>query len=360
MQGDLDLRKMEDIVHDLYTVEISREYGVEGQKNLRPVLQGIRSVFDYVEPESINSTLIIFRSLDDDDNILGFLPSAIHFRYAEYLAQEYDSASRKGAAAIQLLSNDEYRLWKDVSIDLNRLCANSIVYVYGNREEYFFVRGRKVSIPNPSRAHASIFAIPTFRRLRDALEDYKRRTIRTSQCKIFSQVWDGGERSDRLFFTTKPEAKMRNSLWQYLSNVLGAEVRPEQIVDESHPCDIKVTWMKTNRLALIEIKWLGKSINSDGHISQNFTESRAREGAKQLADYLDANRTQTPTHQTKGYLVVIDGRRRNLSPGAASINQRYGYWYRDREIVFSPEYHNERHDFEEPIRMFVEPICRPG
>jgi hypothetical protein len=338
----LDINKMKEIVQQLYLTAILREYGNEGGNQLRKILQGIHSVYDYVEPETITDSLVIFCSLQDDDDIPAHLADAQHFTYAEHLAQEYDAATRTGTAVIQILSNDEYRLWKNVIIDLNDLCSSAIVYVYRRRQDYFLIQGEEKPIVNPSRAHASVFAIPTFRELRDALENYKRRMIRTSQCQIFSQAWGGGESSDRLFFINRPEATMRKSLWQYLTSVLGAEVRPEQIVDESHPCDIKVTWMQTNRIALIEIKWLGKSIDNNGNITQNFSESRARDGARQLADYLDANRTQAPTHQTRGYLVIIDGRRWRLTHASTFVNSRNGFWYRDKEITFNPEYHNER------------------
>ena len=358
----LDLNKMREVVYQLYMVEIARVYGDEGVSQLRKMLYGIHDIYDYVEPETIIDSLVIFRSLqhDDDDDIPTHLANAQYFTYAEHLAQEYDVANRTGTAVIQILSNDEYRLWKNVTGDLNNLCDKAIVYVYRQRQDYFVIQGEEKAIINPSRAHASVFAIPTFRKLRDALENYKRRMIRTSQCKIFSKAWDGGEGSDRLFFIRGPEDIMRDSLWQYLTSVLGAEVRPEQIVDEDHPCDIKVTWMQTNRIALIEIKWLGKSINENrSRFTQEHSDYRANQGARQLAEYLDANYTQTPTHHTRGYLVVIDARRWQLSPTSTSVNNRNGFWYRDSEITFNPEYHRVRSDFEEPIRMFAEPICRP-
>lgn len=358
----LDLDKMNEIVYGQYLTAIVKEYGNEGTSQLRKMFQGIRRLYHYVAPETITDALVIFRSLQDDNDIPTFSEKAQYFTYEEHLAQEYDAANRKGTTVIQILSNDEYRLWRNAAIDLNTLSNSAIVYIYRRRQDYIIVRGEEKAIVNPSRSHASIFAVPTFRELEDALEDYKRRMIRTSQCKIFSQAWDGGENSDRLFFANepKPEAIMRNSLWQYLTSVLGAEVRPEQIVDESHPCDIKVTWMQTNRIALIEIKWLGKSIDKNRRrFTQDHSEARAREGADQLADYLDANRTQTPTHQTRGYLVVIDARRWRLTLTSTSVNKRNGFWYKDKDIVFDPEYHKERSDFMKPIRMFAEPRCRP-
>ncbi len=128
-------------------------------------------------------------------------------------------------------------------------------------------------------------------------------------------------------------------------------------MDESHPVDIKVTWTLTNRLAIIEIKWLGKSRSKSGKLVK-YADARANEGARQLADYLDWNRTQTLDRQTKGYLVVIDARRRGLTEKSTFVNHKNGMHYYDIEIVFKPAFHEKRTDFEKPIRMFAEPICR--
>ena len=174
---------------------------------------------------------------------------------------------------------------------------------------------------------------------------------------IFRMLVFRAEKRQTLF-KPGPEETMRNSLTNYLKNVLpNAEVRPEQVVDDSHPVDIKVTWMLTSKLALIEIKWLGKSLNDGGNFV-TYTDARAREGAQQLNHYLDGNQQQAPAHTTMGYLVVIDGRRYGLNAASTSVNAANGGRYRNQEIAFDPEFHTIRPDFARPIRMFAEPICR--
>jgi hypothetical protein len=151
---------------------------------------------------------------------------------------------------------------------------------------------------------------------------------------------------------------MRNSLTQFLKHTLrgNVEVRPEQIVNATRPVDIKVTWFMSNRLALIEIKWIGASKGKKGKLTKRF-DGRAREGASQLADYLDANGVQAPAHESRGYLVVLDGRRGTLKSSTTHINTANGFKYEGKEISYSPEFHNKRSDFEVPFRMFIEPIC---
>ena len=93
-------------------------------------------------------------------------------------------------------------------------------------------------------------------------------------------------------------------------------------------------------------------------MATSFGPVRARSGAKQLADYLDSNRVETADRITRGYLVVLDVRRHIGDAPVEGVTEHKGLWYRDREVPYDPEYHRSRYDFEEPIRMFVEPKCQ--
>ncbi len=352
----VNLDKLRELAHSSYLLAVEKAFGNRGSAGLREMMESLKRLYSFIEPDLISGSLIVFR-LFGDDEVPACLLEPQRFSRVEYLAQEYNLAYRLTTAIIQILDTGEFLLWKCTAADLAELSMHAIVYVYSSRQEHFVIQGNKKEIFNPSMAHASIFSIVTFRELRDALERYKRSMVRTSQCKILSMAWRDEETGKRLFFKNGPEWLLRDSLWQFLTSVLGAEVRPEQIVDESHPCDIKITWMLTNRIALIEIKWLGKAMADDGRITQVFSESRARDGASQLADYLDANRTKTPLHETKGYLVVFDARRQGLTESSTSVDYKHGFWYADKEIIYDPEYHRIRPDFEEPIRMFAEPLC---
>lgn len=354
----LDPDKVKEIVNSLYVSLILEAYGETGVTTLRDLLETLHKLFHFIEPELVKGSLLVFKLLDSNASPID-LPNPQRFTNPQYLAQEYVIDPTPHNSAIQICSNRDLMFWKDFNLDVTQLHNRAIVYLYRDGQDIFFIRGNQCIVPNPSPVYASVFSIPTFRLLRDALEDYKRRWIRTSRCRIFCTAWHGGERSFRLFFINGPESTMRRSLVQFLDTVFGgsAEIRPEQIVDETHPVDIKVTWMFSNRLALIEIKWLGKSINEEGEITQNFTDYRAREGAQQLVDYLNTNYAEVPTHHTKGYLVVIDGRRRGLRNSSKSISHHDGFWYKNKEITYNPAFHLNREDFEEPLRMFVEPIC---
>jgi hypothetical protein len=199
----------------------------------------------------------------------------------------------------------------------------------------------------------SIFAVPRFTDLRAALQRYAGLFVRHSTCHIMRKAW---EADNRLFFRPGPEELLRTSLHQYLMAALvGATTRAEQNVDESHPVDIRVGWDLSIQEAIIEIKWLGKSREA-GRIRSEYSAARARDGARQLADYLDKAKQSAPARETRGYLVVIDGRRARLRADTVTLDHPEAFRYQSEEIDYEPRYHMTRPDFEEPFRMFAEPV----
>ena len=113
-------------------------------------------------------------------------------------------------------------------------------------------------------------------------------------------------------------------------------------MDESHPVDIRISFEFTPSVALIEIKWLGKSRNVKGDaVSTNYGPWRAREGAQQLADYLEYYHQSSPSRSPRGYLIVIDGRRRGLSDDSKSIARVDGMYYDHQEITYAPSFSSD-------------------
>jgi hypothetical protein len=140
----------------------------------------------------------------------------------------------------------------------------------------------------------------------------------------------------------------------------GVDIDREHNLDASKPVDVFVNWKSSNRRALIEIKWLGESLSSDGSkISTSYTNSRATDGAVQIKEYLDLSERDAPNYIVKGYLVVIDGRRKNVTIDTVEISEADGLHYQDKELQFDDEhdYTKKIYNFEKPIRMFAKPIC---
>ncbi|MBA2284679.1 MAG: hypothetical protein H0W02_04290 [Ktedonobacteraceae bacterium] len=348
MSGESE--SLESFLEKYYSSMVQKEFGNMGVSVLEDLIKGVRSIYQFIEPSICNFSIVVFKTLDENTE-------PIH-RPEPFILDDYQLLTQiiDQECIIRLNANGQLHVWKHHQIDLSFLSKIAVVYQYNNRQECFFANSAFQRVPKLSASQASTFASDTFDELLQALDAYKTEQVRYSSCPILQEIW---KESNRLFLKNAPEHYMRNSLTHFLKIRLRnyKEVRPEQVIDDSHPADIKVTWFLTNRLALIEIKWLGTSMKPDGNIAQKYTDYRAREGAKQLAEYLEGNLQQAPIHITRGYLVIIDCRRAKLTKMMTAINQRDGTYYRDQEINFDPCYHEKRRDFEKPIRMFVEPKC---
>jgi hypothetical protein len=342
----IDIAVMRQIAEDLYIAMVERELGTAGVDALKSLLAAVHDLYRHVDPDSIAERILIFHCTGNSAHPLP-TSDAITVRRRESIHQQ-----TRGPIAIQVLPSGECLLWNEARVEPTDLSTVAVVYEYVAGAEYFYARSQKRKAPKIVHGYSSVFSVPTFSELRDALEAYKSKHARVSTCEILSTCWYD---TNRLFFKSKPEFIMRKSLCQFLHSTLRAEVRPEQIVDETHPVDIKVTWNFTNRLALIEIKWLGESKNPAGEATTSYSAARAREGAQQLADYLEANRHRAPEHVSRGYLVVFDGRRRGMHDATLVIDRANGLHYATQEIPYNPEFHRTREDFEEPVRFFLEP-----
>jgi len=346
---NVDRDKLRGVIERDPLLAIYRAHGDDGTRSFRELALGIQTIYRHIEPENFDGMIVAFKCLDDSDRPIPE-SSATVIRDMAALSQEIE-----GNVAIQVLSDGRLLLWKNVDINISLMAETAVVYRYNNRREYFFARDAERELPNVG-PYASLYAVPSFSDLRQAIEQYRIRMAKESSCKILQGVWKD---ENRLLFVSAPEATMRDSLYQFLYTTFrDADVRPEQNMGESYPVDIKVNFSFSNRLAVIEIKWVGNSIKSNGKMVTH-RDARARKGARQLADYLNKNIQRAPTHITRGYLVVFDGRRRRVSKGTKTVNRDDGGHYRQRDLNFDPKYHEERDDFEAPIRMFMEPICEP-
>jgi hypothetical protein len=345
----IDLALMKQIYQSHFLSSITREYGEAGTIVLREIMEELHTIYRYFPPENIVNSLIIFKLFDQHNLQLGQPHDIVTKR--EMLSQSLASVE-----ALQLLNNGKIALWQSLPAAIEKLADYGIVYEYNDCQEWFYAKKDKNFIPKLDTEYASMFAIPTFSNLREALLSYNAKMARYSSCKILSEIWYD---KNRIFVKNAQEKVMRNSLTQFLKCSLrgDVEVRPEQNVDESHPVDIKVTWRPNNNLALLEIKWLGKSIKENGDPGTEYSAKRARDGATQLAEYLDWNITQAPLCISRGYLIVFDFRRKASSVGMTSVDRAAGLHYLNREIDYSPHYHKCRTDFDPPLRFFIEPIC---
>ena len=330
---------------------IERHHGIPGGQALRALMSTLRQLYTRYQPVARAPRIVLFQFLPTASYPTSGIPSPLH-----QMADVLHWISQP--MTIEVTSDGTLRVWPSLNmVDLGDLSQHAVVYSFEHGQESFWAGGEQSPIPQVFPGAVSLFAIPTFRILQDALNHYRSPVVRACQCEILQSAWYD---TNRLFFKAKPEKLIRRSLVQFLRACLrnDAEVAPEQNLDESHPIDIRVTFEFTSSVALIEIKWLGQSRREeDGMRATAYTEVRAREGAQQLANYLDMFHSSAPQRHARGYLVIIDGRRRGLTSQSTSITDVDGLYYDHREISFAPAFHNLRQDFEEPSRMFAEPIC---
>lgn len=350
----IDEDRLAELYHEAYLTFIEKHHGDAGAAAARALMRVLKELYAHRDPTSFER-LIVFQTVGESPS----LPTR-----GEFMAAIEVSHLPDGVLAIQVTSSGLLRVLDEVP-DILAMSDIAVVYIYGqDREEYFWAKGQMKRVTRLHPALQSAFATPTFASLDDALNDYARRVARVSHCHVLNVRWGGEARGAwyderRLFFLAKPEETLRRSLEQFLVTSLrgSAEVRPEQNVDETQPIDLKVTFSTPRHVALIEIKWLGKSRNEDGSMATPYYDQRAQQGADQLAGYLDANHPYDPENRTRGYLVVVDARRHRLNENSTTVASAEGMYYENREIIYNPAHHVDRLDFAPPLRMFVEPIC---
>ncbi len=336
---------MREVAAQNFIGDAVREYGTEGSQRVRAILETVARIFAKRDPENIRGSVVIFSTLRGKASQSPDSVPQVYFSMDSF-AQNFSTP-----ILVQVLDDGELKVWFGDSVDPLDLSQTAIVYKYENRTDTFFIAGRTFPIPKLYPASASQFAQPRYRNLAEALERYKVQMVRHSRCRIFSQSWLDKR---RLFFKPHPEHFMRESLEAFLVSALSAEaeVRPEHNVDERHPVDIRVFWNLGNQEALIEIKWLGAS-KAGRRVTTRYTQSRALEGASQLAGYLDSNKPRAGATETRGTLIVFDARRDVPSSGHPTRDQAFKYEH--SEIVYDPDYTRERLDFDRPHRLYAEP-----
>ena len=256
---------------------------------------------------------------------------------------------------VNFVDEDTLNLVQNDSFDVVALSGKTFVYSWKANErktDQFLIKGELYAFSDEETpSEGSFFAVRTYNDLDEALINYRDNIALYCKEKCLSESMT----DTRLFFLPAPEAKLQEALGEYLSYRLrNSTVKREHNVDESHPVDIKVIWQGTNHIAIIEIKWIGKSLNDSGEIGVVYSDDRARKGATQLVNYIDKNGDSYPHHVTVGYLVVFDLRRRkNKDPRAVKIHRASANYYKEREINYTVQYEKTRTDFKKPYRFFI-------
>ncbi len=353
----VDLDAMAELQRSLAEPMVGEAFGTAGIEALMSVYLAVRNIYKYTAPALLSHPLVVFGPVDHE-------AEPIDRSHAARISDPTQlRPSLNAPCCVQVIDSSRMLVWSPYDVSVPELSHSAVAYRYHAGEERIWARGNTRQLRNPLPQHMSVFAIPSFENLEHALSSYRECSARHSSCPILRGIWEDPDR--RLFLASRPKPNrpediIRRSLHWSLDITLReiATVRQEQNVDASKPVDITVIWKFQDGQALIEIKWLGQARTSASHVFR-YDASRAREGAEQLADYLDRCVQSLPNTEVRGYLAVIDARRRGLNSASNSISRVHGMYYENSEITYAPEYHTQRDDFEVPIRMFIEPVCDP-
>lgn len=338
------LHELEKFAAEHYLTTLVRELGqagVELAKRLHPM---IREVFRAVDYSSISGSLTVFVRADGEVEPSDGVP-----------VRDIGELTWRnlGTLSIDVSDPRSLRIWHS-ELDAEGLGESSLVYTFDSiNGERFWVGGQAAEPRYP--VTYPLFGLARFRRLEDALHDYGVKVARSSNCDTLQNCW---REPTRLIWRGGPEAGMRRSLKLFLQHTLedgNPDVNEEAPVNDKDPVDITVRWADSNRVALIEVKWLGLSGYLDPpRVTGRYNEDRATDALAQLADYLDLSRERTPGFDFRGYLAVFDGRRANVTATSHQCTASDGLAFRDKEPPYDPSL-LVRHDIAQPVRFFCEP-----
>jgi hypothetical protein len=341
-----------------FTLEIFRQSGDQACVDASiSIVKKLNELYRYFEPALFSGEVFVFVHLNDESvfDIAGgapiFDPNVLLHR-------------RDGVLAIQIFEDGRLIMWDKADEDKLRTDPNIVTYIFRGNEESFIARTFEINIticPFGSRFATQYFDLV------QALEDYKVSMVLRSSCPLLRLAWF----DDKLIFfrgggKDLPESHLQESLHYFLTVVLKVHLRGAKlvlrefnVVDENkRPVDIAIYWGEANRMAVIEIKWLGKSKHPDGTLSTTYTNSQVNRGLLQLKGYFDTARTNSSETIIQAYLVMIDGRRNNTNEDTQTVSFADGMHFESVELVVAEDrqYYNDQPGFNPPIRMFAAPI----
>ncbi|SEP80540.1 hypothetical protein SAMN05216188_101543 [Lentzea xinjiangensis] len=343
----MGVERIGEIVREHYLTAVARSYGSKGTDTVRTLVPTLKEIFAVLDYESINGSLTVFQTVDPTQR-----PVAESEAYTLTGAEDIP-VHNLGTLTIQILGNGQLLLWKK-DVPPLEVSDGAIVYRFEpDKGERMWIDGEERAADLPGYVH--LFGIPTFLDLADALQHYSVHIARPSECPYLTSAW---REDGRVMWKAKPEELMRLSLYQFLRSALRTgrpDIHQEAPTDANNPVDITVRWADSNRIAIIEVKWLGKSgVLDPPAFRKAYSESRAQDGLRQLASYLDLTKSRAPRYDQRGYLAVFDGRRARVKVEDTQCTRENGMAYVDAHISYDQDL-LDRHDVATPVRFFCEP-----
>lgn len=354
----MDENKLIANISEFYAIKIFKAFNnLRAIKALEIIGKELTDLFNFFEPAHFKGRLFVIKQFYDN-YILPEKNGQLITLNKEILL------NKNNDVIIQVFDNRNLFLWENIDYSGILQAENTLIYKYENNKEFFIANSEEINVTE--YPYGSRFS-NEFWELRTILDKYKGSKVRKSSCPIFNEAWYD---ENRIFFKGGgkdiPEQFMQQSLKNFLDDLgvfkgeIGQfEQEREHTLNATKHVDIIVKWEKSNRIALIEIKWLGKSKVETGRRISPHTNIRANEGYSQLKGYFELAKRDYPNKIIKCYLVVIDGRRWQTNKHTQTISYNNGMHYCDKELKIDRDkrYWEIYPNIEKPIRMFAEPIC---
>ena len=332
----------------LIELQLLKNMPNEDSEPLKKLLRFLNAFYKDFPPEKIDGNFKLFYCATKNE-IEGL-------RKSQALNQTNGSLHEviKFPSVILIYEDNDYEVWNETNLNKEDINGSYILGYELDEYESFFVNNTMIRAEKSVANSRSIFSHPTYWDLEQAIKSYYFQKAKKCFCKFMEVAWKDEK---RLIWNSGPEHLLRDSLYDYLRTVLrGAEVKREQNVNETNPVDIKVSWYLSRARGLIDIKWLGISVNETGKVTQRFSKARAQAGAIQLRNYIDISREENHDYHFVGYLVVFDGRRKNALKNNNDLSD--AFYYKEKDLEYSPNL-LERKDLNLKSRLFIEP-CIAG
>ena len=351
------------MVSRAYLPHAEAAFGTAGADAIKVLLNAVKLIYQKCPPERLLGTLTVVVGLNATPLAPAISPLGLVATHRDYdeVGRFLVGVTTGNHSVVEIASDGTFRsMTSSTDFDLKSLANHSIVYRFDPSAERILAKGFEDFVPAISPILLSAFAVPTLHSLEDALQYYDR-YIRETKCRLLKNVWVGGVDGPRLWLVNKPEAMMRDSLTQALELLLrDVTVKPEQNTDESRPVDIRISWFGSSAVALIEIKWLGRSVRAPrkptpGEHHTDYGSPRAQEGADQLSDYMDREVRHSAAISATGYLVVFDARRSAIKGANDPLSAKDATAFEHDELSFDPDPFASRSDMAPPVRFFLAP-----
>ncbi len=232
----IDHEELQEIAGRLAVPEAVRRFPQGGEEAIKQVLYTCKKVFGVIDPQQLEKPILIFSRAQPDP-----VMERSSSQQVTNLSALKNFVSSGFALEIDPFTTNMYVWAGSPPLDIHEISTKAVVFRHHHGNEKFLIAGSETPLPRVFAGIQSIFALPSYGDLADALAYYRERVVRNSACETLKTIWYD---ENRLFLKAKPESKMRDSLIQYLRHTLrfDAEVMPEQNVNETEPVDIRVTF----------------------------------------------------------------------------------------------------------------------